>query len=82
MAPRTQYDAADVHTEANEAAEKEIHILAQAGVRLLPSAEVICEYLGVQKHDGFALDARPTFHGTQPWAPPRKDALGPQGGHK
>ena len=64
MAPKIQYDAANMQIQADATAEKEIQIVIQDGVRLPPSAEVSCEYLGVLKDDGFTLDARPTLRST------------------
>ena len=64
MAPKIQYDAANMQIQADATAEKEIQIVFQDGVRLPPSAEVSCEYLGVLKGDGFTLDARPTLRST------------------
>ena len=64
MAPKIQYDAANMQIQADATAEKEIQTVTQDGVRLPPSAEVSCEYLGVLKDDGFTLDARPTLRST------------------
>ena len=64
MAPKIHYDAADMQTQADESAKKEIQFVIQEGVRLPQSAEVSCEYLGVLKDDGFTLDARPTLRST------------------
>ena len=64
MAPKILYDAAEMQTKADEAAEKEIQSVTREGVELPPSAEVSCEYLGVLKDDGFTLDARPTLRST------------------
>ena len=64
MAPKIHYDAAEMQVKANQAAEKEIRILAREGVELPPSAEVTCEYLGVLKADGFTLEAKPTLRST------------------
>ena len=51
MAPKTFYHAAEMQAKANQAAEKEIRILAREGAELPRSAEVTCEYLGVLKDD-------------------------------
>ena len=64
MAPKIHYDAADMQTQADESAKKEIQLVVQDGVRLPQSAEVSCEYLGVLTDDGFTLDARPTLRST------------------
>ncbi len=64
MAPKTLYDAEEMQVKANQAAEKEIRILAREGVELPRSAEVTCEYLGVLKADGFTLEAKPTLRST------------------
>ena len=64
MAPKILYDAADMQTKADEAAEKEIQSLVREGVVLPPSAEVTCEYVGVLKDDGFTLDAKPLLRST------------------
>ena len=64
MAPKTLYDAEEMQVRANQAAEKEIRILAREGVELPRSAEVTCEYLGVLKDDGFTLEAKPTLRST------------------
>ena len=64
MAPKTFYDAAEMQAKANQAAEKEIRILAREGAELPRSAEVTCEYLGVLKDDGFTLEAKPTLRST------------------
>ena len=53
MAPKIHYDAAEMQVKANQAAEKEIRILAREGTELPRSAEVTCEYLGMLKDDGF-----------------------------
>ena len=65
MAPKTLlYDAEEMQVKANQAAEKEIRILAREGTELPRSAEVTCEYLGVLKDDGFTLEAKPTLRYT------------------
>ena len=64
MAPKILYDAADMQTKADEAAGKEIESLVREGVVLPPSAEVICEYVGVLKDDVYTLDAKPNLRST------------------
>ena len=64
MAPKIRYDAAEMQVKANQAAEKEIRILAREGTELPRSAEVTCEYLGMLKDDGFTLEAKPTLRST------------------
>ena len=64
MAPKIRYDAADMQTQADESAKKEIQFVIQEGVRLPQSAEVSCEYLGVLEDNGFTLDVRPTLRST------------------
>ena len=43
MAPEIRYDAAEMQVKANQAAEKEIRILAREGAELPRSAEATCE---------------------------------------
>ena len=64
MAPKIQYDAAEMQAKANLAAEREIDSVTKEGVVLPRSAEVTCEYLGVLKDDGFTLEAKPTLRST------------------
>ena len=64
MAPKIQYDAAEMQAKANLAAEKEVDCVTKEGVVLPRSAEVTCEYLGVLKDDGFTLEAKPTLRST------------------
>ena len=58
MAPKIHYDAAEMQVKANQAAEKEIRILAREGTELPRSAEVTCEYLGMLKDDTDSLSRR------------------------
>ena len=64
MAPKIRYDAADMQTQADESAKKEIQSLVREGVELPHSAEVTCEYLGLLKDDGFTLEPTPTLRST------------------
>ena len=66
MAPKIQYDAAEMQDKANEAAEREIVSVTKEGVVLPRSAEVACEHLGVLKDDEFefTLEAKPTMRST------------------
>ena len=64
MAPKIQYDAAEMQAKANEAARKGIESVTKEGVVLPRSAKVTCEYLGVLKDDGFTLAAKPTLRST------------------
>ena len=64
MAPKIQYDAAEMQAKANLAAEKEVDCVTKEGVVLPRSAEVTCEYLGVLQGGGFTLEAKPTLRST------------------
>ena len=64
MAPKIQYDPAEMQAKANKAVEDDIENVAKEGAVLPLSAVVTCEYLGVLKDDGFTLDVSPTLRST------------------
>ena len=64
MAPKILYDAADMQTKADTAAEKEIQALAREGVEIPDSAEVTCEFLGVLEADGLTFEGTPSLRST------------------
>ena len=49
MAPKIRYDAVDMQTKADMAAEKQIQNLARQGIQISASAEASCEFLGVSE---------------------------------